>query len=118
MSALFPQTWFAAGVGSAGSAPDFVRFAAASPEKPLRHWRWLAFRDWGQERESLSASECSAAYELGEAEAETDLNLGTAMMCHAILQRKCPGAVRESAKRSHRAAVRRAAEKVGHSLRE
>jgi hypothetical protein len=107
MSALFPGAWFAAGVVDAESAADFARLAAASPLKPARHWRWLAFRDWSESRERLSAAECEAAYRLGEGEA--DANLGTAIMCHALYQRNCPAEVCEDARRSARAAVRRAA---------
>jgi hypothetical protein len=106
VSELFPQSWFAAGVVTAESAADFARIAAAHPTRPARHWKWACFRDWSEEREPLSAGECRAAYGLGEAEA--DVNLGTAMMCHALLQRACPPDVRERAKRSARAPVRRA----------
>jgi hypothetical protein len=104
---MFPRTWFDAGVVSAESAADFARYAAQSPQRPVRHWRWGAFRDWAEEREPLTAEQCRAAYALGEGEA--DVNLGTAMMCHALLQRACPVDVRESAKRSARPPVRRAA---------
>jgi hypothetical protein len=106
---LFSPEWFASGVVTAESAADFARFAATSPAKPVRHWRWLAFRDWTEEREYLTAPECRAAYKLGESEAEADANLGIAMMCHAILQRNCPADVRASAKQSRRDAVRRTA---------
>jgi hypothetical protein len=106
---LFPEKWFAAGVVDAESAADFARFAAAAPDRPVRHWRWLAFRDWGESRERLTAGECEAAYELGEAEAETDANLGVAMMCHVLLQRNCPAELRDAARRSNWPAARRAA---------
>ena len=76
------------------------------PERPVRHWLWAAFRDWSEERESLTADECRAAFALGEV--EPDRNLGTAMMCHALYQRKCPVDVRAAAKRSDRAPVRNA----------
>jgi hypothetical protein len=104
---LFPLSWFAAGIVTAESAKDFARLAAASPDHPARHWRWLAFRDWTEERSSLTPEECRAVYELGEA--DPDVNLGTAMMCHALFRRACPVDVREAAKHSDRAAVRRAA---------
>lgn len=107
MSELFPQSWFDADVVTAESAADFARYAAKSPQRSARHWRWAAFRDWAEEREPLTAEQCRAAYLLGEAEA--DVNLGTAMMCHALLQRACPAEVRAIAKRSDRAPVRRAA---------
>jgi hypothetical protein len=109
MPALFPPGWFAAGVVDAESAADFARIAATSPGKPVRHWRWLAFRDWSESRERLTAAECRAAYELGEVEAEADVNLGAAMMCHALLQRNCPADLRDAARRSRWPAVRRAA---------
>jgi hypothetical protein len=112
MSALFSPKWFAAGVVNAESAADFARLAAASPNRPARHWRWLAFRDWTEEREHLTATECRAAYQLGEAEAETDANLGVAMMCHAILERNCPADVRNAAKKSPHAAVHRTAKSI------
>ena len=107
MSALFPRAWFASGVVTDESAADFARYAAAHPERPVRHWRWAAFRDWCESRERLTSDECRAIYELGEA--ESDLNLGTAIMCRAIYERMCPTDVREAAKRSDRAPVRRAA---------
>ena len=69
MSSHFPPEWFAAGVVDAASAADFARYAAATPERPARHWKWIAFRDWSEEREPLSAAECELAYALGEAEA-------------------------------------------------
>jgi hypothetical protein len=115
MFVLFPQSWFAAGVVNAESAADFARFAANSPAKPVRHWRWLAFRDWTEERECLTSPECRAAYQLGESEAQIDVNLGIAMMCHAILQRNCPADVRAIAKHSPHAAVRRTAEQTSHT---
>ena len=113
MSALFPEAWFAAGVVDAQSAADFARFAAAAPEKPVRHWRWLAFREWSESRERLTANECRAAYALGEAEMESDPNLGVAIMCHVLLQRNCPAELRDAARCSDRAAVRRAASRGG-----
>jgi hypothetical protein len=108
MSALFPLAWFAAGVVTPESATDFARFAAAAPARPLRHWLWAAFRDWCEEREALTVDECRAAFALGEA--EPDRNLGTALMCHVLYQRKCPAEVREAARRTDRVPVRRAAE--------
>ena len=107
MAPLFSEAWFASGVVTDESAADFARFAAAHPERPVRHWRWAAFRDWCEERERLTAAECRAVYELGEA--EPDANLGTAIMCRAVYERTCPTDVREAAKRSARAPVRRAA---------
>jgi hypothetical protein len=110
MSDLFPPAWFAAGVVDDASAADFARLAAAAPDQPARYWRWAAFRDWAEEREPLTAEQCRAAYELGEA--EPDANLGTAMMCHALLQRNCPPDVRDAAARSDRLAVQRAATRM------
>jgi hypothetical protein len=104
---LFSQEWFASGVVSAESAADFERIAAAAaPPRSARYWRWAAFRDWTEERERLTSDECRAVYALGEG--EPDANLGTALMCHAIYQRACPADVREAAKKSNRAPVRRA----------
>jgi len=107
MTPLFPPAWFAAGVVTVASAADFARIGASEPLRPVRHWRWTAFRDWSEEREALTPNECRAAYELGAGEPDT--NLGTAMMCHAILQRNCPPEVREAARQSDRPAVRRTA---------
>jgi hypothetical protein len=105
---LFSQAWFASGVVSAESAADFERIAVATcPPRSARYWRWAAFRDWTEERERLSPDECRAVYALGEY--EPDVNLGTALMCHALYQRACPADVREAAKKSGRAPVRRAA---------
>src|SRR5262245_66403511 len=107
MSALFPPSWFAAGVVTAESAADFQRYAEAAPERLARHWLWAAFRDWSEEQEPLTAAQCQTVYALGEA--DSDANLGTAMMCHVLYQRACPADVRDMAKRSGRDAVRRAA---------
>src|SRR5690242_15451765 len=109
MSELFPPAWFAAGVVTTESAADFERMAAAAPDVPARHWLWAVFRDWSEEHEPLTAEQCRAAYELGEA--EPDENLGTAIMCHALCQRACPADVRGVGKTSGRAPVRRAAAK-------
>jgi hypothetical protein len=109
MALLFPPAWFAAGVVTTESAADFARYAAKVPEHPIRHWRWVAFRDWSEEREPLTADQCRVAYTLGESEPDT--NLGTALMCHALYQRKCPPDVRKRAKESARVPVRRAASK-------
>jgi hypothetical protein len=107
MPPLFPPAWFASGVITDESAADFARYAAAQPQRPARHWRWAAIRDWSEEREPLTAEQCRAIYTLGEC--ESDVNLGTAIMCHALYQRACPADVREAAKRSDRAPVRHAA---------
>jgi len=107
MPALFSRAWFASGVVTDESAADFARFAAAHPERPARHWRWAAFRDWCEEREPLTPDECRAIYELGEAEPDT--NLGTAIMCRTLYERTCPTDLREAAKRSDRAVVAHAA---------
>lgn len=104
---LFPPAWFTAGVVDSASAADFARYASAAPQKPARHWKWLAFRDWCEEREPLSAAECRTIFALGET--DEDVNLGTAMMCHALLERNCPADVRTAGQQSSRAAVRRAA---------
>jgi hypothetical protein len=103
----FPRAWFDAGVVTPESAADFARYAAGAPQFPDRHWKWLAFRDFTEEREALTASECRAAYQLGES--EPDVNLGTALMCRALYERACPPDVRRAAQTSARAAVRRAA---------
>ena len=102
---LFPPAWFAAGIVTDESAAYFARQAFAAPDRPARHWRWAAFRDWSEEREQLTSAECRAAYALGEA--DPDHNLGTAMMCHALLRKTCPRDVRDAAAQSDRAAVRR-----------
>ena len=107
MDLLFPPAWFAVGVITAESAAYFARRAAESPGRPVRHWRWAAFRDWSEERGPLTADECRAVYALGEGEA--DANLGIALMCHALWCRRCPAELRERAKASDRPAVRRAA---------
>lgn len=106
MDPLFPPAWVAAGVITDESEAYFARQAQAYPERPARHWRWAAFRDWSEEREALTAEQCRAVYALGEADADT--NLGTAMMCHVLLQRACPADVRAAARHSARPAVRRA----------
>jgi hypothetical protein len=103
----FTAEWFAAGVATAAVVADFARLAAASPAVPARHWRWLAFREFTDERERLTADECRAAYRLGEGEPDT--NLGTAMMCHVLYLGACPADVLLEAASSERPAVRRAA---------
>lgn len=108
MGPLFPPAWFAAGIVTDESAGHFDRLAGSSPRRPARYWRWAAFRDWSEEREPLTAEECRTAYDLGEA--EPDRNLGTAMMCHALLCRLCPCDLRAAARGSERPAVRRIAE--------
>lgn len=107
MEPMFPPAWFAAGVVTDESAGYFARLALSAPDRPVRHWRWAAFRDWSEEREQLTAEQCRAVYELGEA--DPDANLGTAMMCHALLRRFCPPDVRARAKTSDRDPVRRTA---------
>lgn len=107
MEPLFPSEWFVAGVVTADSAADFARYAAVRPDRSQRYWKWSAFRDWAEERERLTEGECRSAYALGEAEA--DRNLGTAMMCHVLYRRECPPELREWARKSERAAVRRTA---------
>ena len=104
---MFPPAWFAAGVVTAESAADFARLAAADPSRPVRHWRWLAFRDRVEETGPLTAEACRAAYRLGES--EPDANLGTAMMCSVLYQRNCPAELLGEAAASDRPAVRRAA---------
>ncbi|AMV30316.1 hypothetical protein VT84_38345 [Gemmata sp. SH-PL17] len=102
---LFPISWFATGIVTPESASDFARYAQTSPNHPARHWLWAAFRDWSEERERLTSDECRTAYALGEA--DPDQNLGTAMMCHVLLQRTCPSDVRITAAQSNRPAVRK-----------
>lgn len=103
----FPPAWFDSGIVTPESAADFARYAAREPQFPERHWKWLAFRDFTEEREALTASECRAAFHLGDI--EPDANLGTALMCRVLYERACPSDVRRSAEASARAAVRRAA---------
>ncbi|MDY3559308.1 hypothetical protein R5W23_000299 [Gemmata sp. JC673] len=107
MAPLFPESWFAAGVACAESAEYFARCAGQAPQRPTRFWRWAAFRDWSEEREELTAEQCRSVYALGEADPDT--NLGTALMCHALLRRRCPPELRARARESDRAAVRRTA---------
>lgn len=103
---MFPTSWFAAGLVTADSAADFMRLAAAAPDRTVSQWRWLAFRDFVEETGGLSPETCRAAYRLGEA--EPDAALGTAIMCSVLYQRNCPPDVRVAAMRCERAAVRRA----------
>jgi hypothetical protein len=102
----FPEGWFAAGIVSPGAAADFARYAAASPDTPARAWRWAAVRDWAEERGRLTADECRTLFALGAA--DPDANLGTALMCLAVYQPRCPADVRAAAAAHPRAAVRRA----------
>jgi hypothetical protein len=104
---LFPESWFTAGVITAESAQYFTALAERSPERPARYWRWAAFRDWSEEREELTAEQCRAVFALGEADPDT--NLGTALMCHALLRRLCPPDLRARAQNSTRSAVSRTA---------
>jgi hypothetical protein len=100
MTALFPAAWFAAGVVDEQSARDFEKLAQAAPQRPLRAWRWAAFRDWCEERDHLTPEQCRALYQLGEAEPDT--NLGTAIMCRAVLDRACPHDIRAAARETAR----------------
>ena len=103
---MFPERWFAAGVVTAASAADFARYAAASPGTSARAWRWAAARDWAEERGPLSADDCRTLFALGAA--DPDANLGTALMCVAVYQARCPADVLDAAAAHPRPAVRRA----------
>lgn len=103
---MFPDSWYAAGVVTAEIAADFAEYARRDPAKGDRHWRWLAFRDFLEERTPLDADCCAKLFELGMR--EPDLNLGTAIMCAVLHQRWCPVEVKQRAA-SERLAVRRAA---------
>jgi hypothetical protein len=102
----FTPAWAAAGVLTPELLADLVRLAAGSP-RPPRWWRWVAFREFVEGRERLTAAECRALFELGVG--EPDRNLGTAIACHVLSRHTCPPEVRDAARASDRAAVRRAA---------
>ena len=104
---MFPSTWFAAGLITEESAAAFEEYARRDPGKLLRVWRWLAFQDHLEESTPLESDRCLAFFQLGEA--EPDVNLGTAMMCAVLYQRRCPIPLKSEAERSARAGVRRAA---------
>src|SRR5262245_41116815 len=103
----FTAAWLVSGVAPPAVVADFTRLAALDPAKPPRHWRWLAVREFVEERERLTPGECRAFYGLGCC--EPDVNLGTAIICCAAYQSACPPDVRRSAAASDRPAVRRAA---------
>lgn len=109
MEPLFAPAWFAAGVVTDPIAAALAQEALAAPHYPPRHWRWLAFRDWSEEREPLTAEQCRAAYELGVTETARDINLGVAIICHVLGQRHCPADIRRAATQSPFPAVQRAA---------
>ena len=102
----FSSAWFAAGVVSPASAAEFAAYAAKDTAKPARYWRWMAFRDFVEERVPLAASQCRVLFQLGEA--EQDANLGAAMMCSMLYQAECPGEMMDAAATSPRVPVRRA----------
>jgi len=104
----FTSAWFASGVVAAECVAAFARYAAADPARPARHWRWLAFRDHVEETLPLSAERYRVLYALGETEA--DANLAAAMLGCILYQPACPEDVREKARCSSFAAVRRLAE--------
>jgi hypothetical protein len=104
---LFPADWLSRGIMTAESVAAFTGYAERDPGRPARGWRWLAVRDFLEENEPLTADQCRAVFDLGEADA--DWNLGTATMCCAVYQRWCPAEVIRRAARSDRPAVRRAA---------
>ncbi|HEY3789550.1 MAG TPA: hypothetical protein VGL71_11890 [Urbifossiella sp.] len=103
----FTPAWFEAGVISQESLEEFAGYAARDSTKSARHWRWIAFRDFVEERCPLSAEQCRALFQLGESEA--DANLGAAMMCGILHQSTCPTDVVEKAEASDCEAVRRLA---------
>ena len=103
----FTPAWFAAGVVTEEVVADFVRIAATHSPRPSRAWRWAAFRDFVEERDGLTPTECRAIYTLGAGEA--DVALGTAIMCAVLYQRGCPAELLREAARSDRAAIQRAA---------
>ena len=70
-----------------------------------RRERWLAVRDFVEQREQLTAAECRILFELGMN--EPDRNVGTAVMCGVLYRRACPADVRAMARGCDRAAVRR-----------
>ena len=72
-----------------------------------RRERWLAVRDFVEQREQLTAAECRMLFELGMN--EPDRNVGTAVMCGVLYRRACPADVRAMARGCDRAAVRRVA---------
>jgi len=88
---IFPDRWFEAGVVTAESAADFARLAAAKPEKSVRYWYWLAFRDYTEEKGRLSAEECRAFFAMGQS--EPDANLGGAIMAHIRHELACPASI-------------------------
>ena len=105
----FTSAWMAAGVITLESLAEFARYAANDPGKPHRHWRWLAFRDFAEERVPLNDDQCRVLFHLGEC--EPDANLGTAIMCCILYQSSCPEDVLQTAAASDREAVRRIAAK-------
>lgn len=92
---MFPDSWYAAGVVTPASAADFSEYARRDAARSGRHWRWMAFRDFVEEGTPLDAACCARLFELGRG--ESDLNLGTAMMCAMLYQRRCPETVKQIA---------------------
>ena len=103
----FTPEWYRAGVATLESVAAFAAYAAKDRNKPPRYWRWMAFRDFAEERTPLSERECRASFQLGES--EPDANLGTAVMCCVLYQKHCPIELIEAAIRSSRAPLRRTA---------
>ena len=103
----FTPAWFEAKVLSSESAAEFAAYAVEDPAKPARHWRWMAFRDYAEERTPLDEAECRALFRL--AESEPDPNLATSMMCCMLYQKECPADMRDAAAIGARESVRRAA---------
>ena len=101
----FTPEWIESGVVTCATIPEFEAYAVKDPAKSARHWRWLAFRDFCEERAPLTADECRALVRLVDREA--DENLSIAMMCCVLYQRKCPSEIAELATATSRTAVRR-----------
>ena len=100
----FTPEWYRAGIATLESVAAFAAYADKEPDKTPRYWRWMAFRDFAEERTPLNERECRALFRLGEF--ESDANLGTAMMCCVLYQKKCPIELFEAAITSPRAPLR------------
>ncbi|MDQ3686380.1 MAG: hypothetical protein M3430_12395 [Acidobacteriota bacterium] len=105
----FSQEWIDLGIVTHGKLKQIEAEWAKGDDRNTEHYRWRAFHDFIQSKETLDADTATALYDLGAN--DPDYAMGGAIMAEILWRKDCPKHLLESAATSERKHLRKIADR-------
>jgi hypothetical protein len=105
----FSQEWIVLGIITPAKLQELEAKWATGEDSNTEHYRWGAFLDFVDSKESLDEDTARALFNLGANDPDT--TMGGAMMAHILRQEDCPKDLLETAAKSDERFLRKIANK-------